>query len=314
MNCKQCGKSLPQNGTFVTCLACVEGFHYSCSGLSETTYNRMSKVKRNKWKCLNCRESSSVTSETVGEKSDEESEDFEVKKMLHVINNKLDANKTSVDGLKSDVQGLSNFYEDLKKLISDIQKENRELKDKLNTVIEENRAKDKKIEFLIGRVNTMEQRSRNCNLEIHGMDVAAGEREEGGLPAVVRRLVGDHFDVAIDDKAIEVVHRLPRRRPDAQSAVIVRCSSQSVRDSIINKRKTIVTNDALFKNKNENRLFICENLTQFNKSLLWNAKQKAKDKGWKYVWVKYGKIFAKKSDESFVLKLENERDLDKIDN
>ena len=46
----------------------------------------------------------------------------------------------------------------------------------------------------------------------------------------------------------------------------------------------------------DKRIFINDELTALNRNLLWNAKIKAKEHNWKYVWIKDGRILAKKND------------------
>lgn len=47
-------------------------------------------------------------------------------------------------------------------------------------------------------------------------------------------------------------------------------------------------------NKENKFIYINDHLTAFNRRLLWSAKTKAKECGWKFVWVRSGMICAKK--------------------
>jgi hypothetical protein len=313
MICLKCNASLPKDGLFVTCSACAKCLHFTCSGLSESSYNRMSKSKKDVWRCFKCRETSkqSSSSESATPELDFDKE-MEVKSMFITINTKLDGYKSSVDEMHKDIKGLSSFYDDLKLAISELQQQNKEMKNSLNALLEDNKAKDKKIAYLENRINIIEQHSRSVNFEIHGMEAREEERREGGLRSVVNKLLQAMDVKEVADTDMHVIHRLPVRRPGALPAVIVSCSSRVVRDKILLKRKSTVTNDILYSNGNQNKIFVCENLTPYNKSLLWKAKQKAKEMNFKFVWVKFGKIFTKKDETSGTLRIENDDDLRKI--
>lgn len=60
------------------------------------------------------------------------------------------------------------------------------------------------------------------------------------------------------------------------------------------------------------KLYFSDNLTRTNKELFWQARQKGKAQGYKFVWVKRAKIFAKKSENSELVRINQLADIDKI--
>lgn len=61
-----------------------------------------------------------------------------------------------------------------------------------------------------------------------------------------------------------------------------------------------------------NQLFINEHLTGKNKQLLKRAKEVAKVKNFKFVWVRFGKIYMRRNETSQFLVIESPSDLDKL--
>ena len=49
-----------------------------------------------------------------------------------------------------------------------------------------------------------------------------------------------------------------------------------------------------------------------NRHLLWISKNKAKEQNWKYVWIKDGRILAKKDDGARVIQVAKEGDVNLI--
>lgn len=58
------------------------------------------------------------------------------------------------------------------------------------------------------------------------------------------------------------------------------------------------TNTQTTKSNNEDTVFINDELSAHNRKLLWLAKAKAKEQGWKFAWYKNGQVLAKKKNET----------------
>lgn len=61
-----------------------------------------------------------------------------------------------------------------------------------------------------------------------------------------------------------------------------------------------------------NRLFINEHLTSLTKSLLKSAKDAAKAKNYKYVWVREGCVYVRKDDHSRISRIFSADDVKKM--
>lgn len=59
-------------------------------------------------------------------------------------------------------------------------------------------------------------------------------------------------------------------------------------------------------------VYIIEHLCPVLKKLLGMTVQRKKDSGWKFVWTRKGKMFTRKNEESSVIHVPDERDLEKI--
>ena len=60
------------------------------------------------------------------------------------------------------------------------------------------------------------------------------------------------------------------------------------------------------------KIFINENLTFLCKRLFWKTKQKRKQNGFKFYWIVNGNIYAKTSESTKVILVNNDQDLELI--
>ena len=64
--------------------------------------------------------------------------------------------------------------------------------------------------------------------------------------------------------------------------------------------------------KTNGNIYINECLTTENNNLFWKARNRGREKNYKYVWVKNGKIFVKKDPNAATIRVKIEKDLSKI--
>lgn len=83
----------------------------------------------------------------------------------------------------------------------------------------------------------------------------------------------------LTDEAVEAVHRL-RAKEGKTPPLLVRFTERKMRDIWIQKRVAL---------RNEH-IYINENVTRRNRNLLWQAKNRAKDEAYTFVWSRNGKL------------------------
>lgn len=132
------------------------------------------------------------------------------------------------------------------------------------------------------QINDLEQYGRRQNLEIHGLKYTENEN----VLAVVNDLALSLSLEPVTESEIEGVHRLPHRKnEDKTPPVLIRFVSRKTKDQWLAKIKDLKAKQS------DIRLF--DNLTAFNRRLLWLARSKAKQCGYQYTWQRSGKIFVR---------------------
>lgn len=337
--CFACLAEIAADVKCITCSVCRNEYHFgqSCAGITEASYAGMGAAKREKWRCKTCRTQenrSGAQSEAFTSQGSSQDNASVVAAQLQGFGQKLDALlaiKSTVDTLltlpakvdelltlkptvermemhtqelETKVDGLSAKYDTVFKCTTTNEEKITELETKQAELQVTVNSQEERIQTLREDLNSEEQYSRIANLEIQGLPTSPNED--------LRKLVSDSAaklelsDFAATD--ILAVHRL-LAKPGSIPIVLVKFASAQLKERWLGSRgklRVLVQAAAVPK------IFFNENLTKQNRHLHWMVREKAKEKRYKFTWVKNGKIFAKKNEASSLLRINRVADLDKI--
>jgi hypothetical protein len=216
-----------------------------------------------------------------------------------------------LDNFKSVSDTLSSFK-------AEVVKEFSAVNGKIDSLTKDSKKKEKEIEELNNQlaninyqVNAQDQYSRNKNIELDNVHEVKGEDIENILFAIAKKL-----SIDLSSADIEAAHRLRSNNKDRPPRIIVQFASRKKRNEFIESRRKPITNYDITgrRSDGQDRVFINENLTSFNRELLWRAKVRQKEVGFKYVWwSRAGRVLAKRDDNcKEVISIVSFEDLDKI--
>lgn len=216
--------------------------------------------------------------------------------------------------LKKSIDFFSEQFDTMAERCGKIEKENSALKKENAALSNECKELKQKLAVLEDRVTNQEQYSRNKNIEIKGVPVADDE----DLSAILKKL-GDVVNEPISSADVDVCHRVPRKDKGCPN-IVVQFHSRAKREAVIDKAKKnrISTIDLGYTSGDSSSpsdgspVFINEHLCPAMKVLLGQVVERKKEKEWKYAWTKGGKIFARKTDTSNVLRISCVKDIDKM--
>lgn len=291
---------------------CLNFFHSKCVNLNKQDLIRF-KDPGSYWCCPSCRTTSGInTSVVMGDEDNIESVG-DINTILNImqsiqadiksLHNKYDL---VLDSVKFCSEKITTFEATLSKLNEKV--------NKIEKISNENSALKHEVNNLQTRVEQLEQYTRINNLEIQGVP----EKPNENIYHILEK-IGDGINCPITPNDVDIAHRVAHMSPKPQpKAIIVRFLSRKKRDEVLGAAKLkykLTSNNGSIGLKIEdisNKLFINEHLTSQNKLLLKNAKDVAREKHFKYVWVRYGHVFMRRDDRSPVLKLNVLSDLNKI--
>lgn len=169
------------------------------------------------------------------------------------------------------------------------------------------------------RLTLVEQHMRESNVEINGVP----EHRSENLVITVKQLAEVVNSPVVDGDILHVarVSKLDKSS-DRPRSVIVKLRSPRQRDALLAAVSKFNRNKQNLDKLNSHHLgiagsqspiFVSEHLTPSNKSLHAATRKRAKEMGYKFVWVRNGRIFVRKSEEnSGVLLINDKNSLSKI--
>ncbi|CAH2208395.1 jg4600 [Pararge aegeria aegeria] len=180
---------------------------------------------------------------------------------------------------------------------------NKELTARISKLESENselRSKSSEIEF---KISQLEQQSRDSNLEIQ---CVPEHRSENLLTLVNQLAKVVNFELGSSD--ILNFHRVAKMNAESKRprSIIVKLSSPLKRDNFLAAVRTFNKKHAADKFNtshlgiagNKQQVYVTEHLSPNNKRLHATTRIAAQEKKYRYVWVRGGRIFVRKNDES----------------
>lgn len=305
--CASCGV---QHTDGPTCSVCKQQFDYQCSGVTESGYRKLGD-RKNSWRCPKCKSS---LSPAPGPSSPQP--------------NQLDRIQDQLNKIVFQLTPLTLLVEDVKSIKSELSelKVSQEMTNQLLNTL------SGKVQALESRVNKMEKTTNevpilqaeitrlNQELEIRDQWSRANNVEIRGVPQknnenlydIVKK-IGQLCNFSINKDEISYIARIPTRLSNKEKPIVISFNCRYIKEDLLaSARKSdqlILSNLGFDKYE---KFYVNDHLTQRNKTLLTKAKSIAKEKKFKFIWVKHCKIMARKSESSPIFFIRNENDLLKI--
>lgn len=313
MSCKHCQSEI-LSGDGIKCSTCLQNFHFFCVNMKETNFRKMG-AKRDIWTCSACKDdlkgnqqsanqasanSASTAFPACGTKS---LQNLDVEQIMQVVRRCIasefeafHAKLNILPELKESVNFISAEYEDLKKMFS-------ESLTTIKSLQADNTKLHTQIHDLNTRVSHMEQMARETNVEIQ----CVPEHRSENLVAIVQRL-GTLITRPIAESEILNIHRVAKFKPESNrpKAIIVKLPSVRVKDEVLaavanfnKKNRTNKLNSAhLGIDGTKSPIYVSEHLSPAHKALHAATRIRAKETNHKFVWIRNGRIFVRKDENS----------------
>lgn len=207
--------------------------------------------------------------------------------------------------VKEEVSSINKAMNYMSDQVEDIFVKYNESQDLMKTLQKREGEMQSSIKNLTARINQLEQNARSRNIEIQCIP----EKKSENLISIVKQL-SNVVGLDLQDENIIHVTRTAKVNPESKRprSVIVELSNTRVRDSFL---AAVIKFNRLKSNNSDklnsthlgysgptSAIFVTEHLSPANKSLHAAARQIAKEKDYKYVWVRGGRIFMRKNDIS----------------
>lgn len=305
-SCGVCVKAISSKQLKLECSDCESDFHGSCLKMSKADVDCITADGMN-WRCTPCAEKrrKSLRFESVAGDGKLTLDD-----VMKTINEIVENQKKQEKSFNASYELIHEKLEENIKCVRDQNKSIEKCLKIIDQLVEENTSLNKKVLDLERRVDDMEQYSRVNAVEIHGIPVAQNE----DVLNVVKE-VGKALDMNIVDTMVDACHRLgkkpgPKGEPPG---IIVKFVRRFDKEELLRKRRVKKEFSTRHMNMNvDTPVYINESLSAARRRLVAAAREVKRERQYKYLWVRGGKIFLRKEDSAAVIKVACQADLDSL--
>lgn len=287
-DCAKCLKSIKGVKVKLSCVDCKSAFHGKCVNMSAEDVSFLTS-EGEVWRCEPC--SRSRRKSMVLESKSEVSFDD----IFNLVNGLRDDLKRVETNLGS---SLNACHEELGETKALLCKQSEELAT-LTKIIEDLKVENcnlrKQVASLGSRLDDAEQYSRRNTVEIHGIPAEKGENV-----ATLVKTVGQALGYPVDDGMVDACHRLRGRDGSGRPpGIIVKMLRRGDAEALLQKRRVkrnLTTHDLGLTSRPAQSVYVNESLAPGRRKLLHAASQIRKEKGYKYLWIRGGKILMRKDE------------------
>lgn len=306
-HCATCNEKF-SDGT--VCSSCRKSSCFSCSAISESGYRKLGADRRATWKCPACRSTSPSPSTLRREINLDD-----VVKKLDEMAIKLDQLPKlfkEVNFITTEIQDIRKSCEFSCQKIDEFETKLTSLSSQMETLgalRDEMIVMKKTVDSLQQDYIDKDQWSRLNNVEIKGVPLKNNEN----LFEIVDK-VANFIGYPLSKSYINYISRIPIYK-SKEKTILLSFVNRYVKEEFISAargKKQISTSDIGYYSDIQNKIFVNDHLSPFNKKLLTRVKSLCKESSFKYSWVRYAKIHVRKNDTSPVVIINSVNDLNKI--
>lgn len=225
--------------------------------------------------------------------------------------NKIEVELTRIKPMWGEITEIKKSLEFALAAMSDTEKRVEAVEKRLETVdqlVSEVASIKQSMDIFRYELDERDQLSRMKNLEIKNVPLTKGEN----LLCVAQK-IGEQIGFALQPEDVDIVTRVATKSTQVKP-IIIRFASRRRKEEFLalyKKARKITSTDLKYSGP-EAIIYVNNHLTIKNKVLLSKVKTKAREAGFKFVWVKDCKILVRKNDTSPAFLVRREDDLQKI--
>lgn len=332
--CAGCLNKL-NDAKFMTCSRCKAKYHNSCLNFTTENYNAMSNELKSKWVCSLCYSKDRLggdNTNTPVRATPSPQQDYVTQrtKARSVPNCSCLSASNIRDIIREELQlsfkqlihpqllevrnAVTSLEESMSRLTEDlnnIKAEQIAQVTEIRNIKLENESLRATNQSLSSRLSQLDQHLRSSNIEIQCIP----ENKQENLISTVQQL-GKIIKCPINETNIHYCSRVAKMNSGSPRprSILVKFSSPRLRDEFLaatskfnktNKDDKLNTSHLGIGGQKKIAIYVTEHLSPENKSLHAAARSKAKELKYKFVWVRDGKIYMRKDEESNYVYVKN---------
>lgn len=266
--------------------------------MMEQNYRKMNKARKDGWKCLECKNSKDITFFIPNNEGKKKSSDEDTEGLKEMFTNFTKEIKSQLNDFEKSLEYNSNQMDDVLKQVHEVKDIFKTMQKKQDEIIKENTMMRKEMDELKYKIQDLEQKSLDHNLEIFGVpDSIPESKAMESLCQIIQ--------VTVPEASSFTAKRSWSGAHGKSKAICVQFQSKHTRDTILKKskaRKPKISDFATDSQDNRS-VYINEQLSPYNKQLFYMANKIKMEKNYKFIWVAEGKILLKKTEDSKTIRV-----------
>lgn len=326
--CDSCGNVIKRSQTSVFCNECNKSFHAVCQSVSKDVLKLLEDGQQQRWSCHNCdpeaprNRPDCVANEAAQQMAScSTSEDSsvlllrELLEKISVMQNEQSELKQLFNSWNSVINDHTKTLSEQTKALEAVQCNLSKVNDGLDKLFGENFALRKRVCDLEDKLNILEQESLRNTVEIHGVPISNDD-----APSAIVCKTGLALGIKLDGSDIEAAYRVGKKHSirSKHPPLVVRFAQSSMAEEFVRSRRVkrnLSLSDLHLNIGNVNAaspIFVNEALTQTNRRLYALARDLKRNGKVKYLWVRGGRIFVRKSEGGDRISIRSESDIETL--
>ncbi|KAJ2944941.1 hypothetical protein O0L34_g1838 [Tuta absoluta] len=224
-----------------------------------------------------------------------------VESVLGQVNQKLEV-LFSIQDTLSELADTVDFYADQYQEMVEFKKK---AERKMTALEQKNRHLETANKALEERLMYLEQKDRERNVEIIGLNEIENKSTEETVKVFVEKM-------KLNYEEVEEIKTVGAKTVGRSRPIVITLRSRRARETWLKQKRTRLTNKDLSNKGNEDHIYINENLSNHMRHLFKATKTALKGK-FKYIWIQNSKILVRKNDnERKIICIYNESKIDEL--
>lgn len=234
----------------------------------------------------------------------------EMKNMISAV---MNAQKQGFESTDTALKQIRETNTNIENSLAFLATQNEELKKKIENLEQKSKEDRKYITLLEDKIENMQQDLRKSNFEIKNVPFNPNETKEDLLNMVL--CLSNNISCEIKKTDIKDIYRVRGKNESSKNTpIVVETSSTLLKNEVLKMSKTYNIKHKTklralhlgFRTLEDTPIFISNQLTAKGARLHFLARDLVKQKLFKYCWTAYGKVYLRKNDNSKVILIRNE--------
>ncbi|XP_047992082.1 uncharacterized protein LOC125230872 [Leguminivora glycinivorella] len=220
--------------------------------------------------------------------------------------------------ISATMKEIKHTNENIEASIADLTKQNEDFSKRFDQIEKQLKEDNDYIVFLENKLEESQMSNRKSNIEIKNVPSKKNETK-ADLLAMVTSLA-TNLECSISKSDIKDIYRVRVKGENKSMPIILETNSALLKLELIKAAKAynrknpsrLCARHLGFTYNEDQQIYLSEHLTAKGSRLYFLARDLKKSKGYKHCWTSYGKVYVRKTDESQIIQINSEEQVQRL--